>query len=464
MSLASFAPGESRTILRLALPIMATQLAMVGMGTLDTVMSGYVSTLDLAGVAIGAAIWTPVWLFLAGLMVALSSSVARANSGSRHDDVPKLLQAGIALGLIWGVVLGLLLILIACGLPLWIEDKTSAEVAMYYLIVFSPAMPASGLFLALRFHAEALNEPGQVTRIMLTGLALNVPLNFLFIHGISLGDVQILPALGGVGCGVASSVVFTFMALTLLRNTRKRRLPQGFHLWQNLWSLTEPARKRSLMEMNRIGVPIGIALFFEVSLFTATALFLTDLGPVVVAGHQVAINVSSITFMFPLSISLALTVRVGHYLGMNDFAGARYCALTGIGMNLVIALLNASAIWLGADTIAGLYSPDPAVVAMGASLLIYAALFQIPDTIQVATAGALRAYEDTFAVMVITFIAYWVIGFCSGWYLAYLRDEPLGAAGFWIGLIIGLTSAAVALMIRLRMVGQRHIAAVEAAG
>ena len=464
MSLASFAPGESRTILRLALPIMATQLAMVGMGTLDTVMSGYVSTLDLAGVAIGAAIWTPIWLFLAGLMVALSSSVARANSGSRHDDVPKLLQAGIALGLIWGVVLGLLLILIACGLPLWIEDKTSAEVAMYYLIVFSPAMPASGLFLALRFHAEALNEPGQVTRIMLTGLALNVPLNFLFIHGISLGDVQILPALGGVGCGVASSVVFTFMALTLLRNTRKRRLPQGFHLWQNLWSLTEPARKRSLMEMNRIGVPIGIALFFEVSLFTATALFLTDLGPVVVAGHQVAINVSSITFMFPLSISLALTVRVGHYLGMNDFAGARYCALTGIGMNLVIALLNASAIWLGADTIAGLYSPDPAVVAMGASLLIYAALFQIPDTIQVATAGALRAYEDTFAVMVITFIAYWVIGFCSGWYLAYLRDEPLGAAGFWIGLIIGLTSAAVALMIRLRIVGQRHIAAVEAAG
>ena len=191
------------------------------------------------------------------------------------------------------------------------------------------------------------------------------------------------------------------------------------------------------------------------SLFTATALFLTDLGPVVVAGHQVAINVSSITFMFPLSISLALTVRVGHYLGLNDYAGARLCALTGIGMNLVIALMNASAIWLGADAIAGLYSPDPAVVAMGASLLIYAALFQIPDTIQVATAGALRAYEDTFVIMVITFIAYWVIGFCSGWYLAYLRDEPLGAAGFWIGLIIGLTAAAIALMTRLHRVSRR---------
>ena len=462
MSFASFAAGESRTLLRLALPIMATQLAMVGMGTLDTVMSGYVSTLDLAGVAIGAAIWTPVWLFLAGLMVALSSSVARANSAQRHDDVPKLLQAGIVLGLLWGTLLGLLLVLIGWGLPLWIEDKTSADVAMFYLLAIAPAFPSSGLFLALRFHAEALNEPGQVTRIMLTGLALNVPLNFLFIHGITLGDVQLLPALGGIGCGVASSVVFTFMALALLRNTRKRRLPVGFPLWQDVWSL-EASRKRSLMEMNRIGVPIGIALFFEVSLFTATALFLTDLGPVVVAGHQVAINVSSITFMFPLSISLALTVRVGHYLGMNDFAGARYCALTGIGMNLVIALLNASVIWLGADTIASLYSPDPAVVTMGASLLVYAALFQIPDTIQVATAGALRAYEDTFAVMLITFVAYWVIGFCSGWYLAYLRDEPLGAAGFWIGLIIGLTAAAVALITRLRIVGQRHIRAAQTA-
>lgn len=455
MSFARFAPAESRTILRLALPIMATQLAMVGMGTLDTVMSGYVSTLDLAGVAIGAAIWTPIWLFLAGLMVALSSSVSRAHSGSRHEEVPKLLQSGIALGLIWGLLLGLALILIGWGLPYWIEDRTSADVAKYYLMVFAPAMPASGLFLALRFHAEALNEPGQVTRIMLTGLALNVPLNFLFIHGISIGDTSLLPGLGGVGCGVASSIVFTFMALTLLHNTRKRRLPQGFPLWQDVWSFSDPMRKRSLMEMNRIGVPIGIALFFEVSLFTATALFLTDLGPVVVAGHQVAINVSSITFMFPLSISLALTVRVGHYLGLNDYAGARLCALTGIGMNLVIALMNASAIWLGADAIAGLYSPDPAVVAMGASLLIYAALFQIPDTIQVATAGALRAYEDTFVIMVITFIAYWVIGFCSGWYLAYLCDEPLGAAGFWIGLIIGLTAAAIALMTRLHRVSRR---------
>ncbi|MEC8443105.1 MAG: MATE family efflux transporter, partial [Pseudomonadota bacterium] len=152
----------------------------------------------------------------------------------------------------------------------------------------------------------------------------------------------------------------------------------------------------------------------------------------------------------PLSLGMALTVRVGHHLGRGHTDAARRCAWLGVRLNLALALINASVILLGREHIAALYSPDADVVAIGAALLLYAALFQIPDAIQIAAAGALRAYEDTVMVMVITFIAYWIAGLGTGWTLAYLLADPMGAAGFWSGLIAGLTTAAIALLLRLR--------------
>lgn len=444
----SFKAQEAKAIGRLTLPILATQLAQVGMGTIDTLMSGYVSTQDLAAVAIGSAVWTPIWLFLAGILVALSPAVARLSGKHQTEARERLLGSGLSLGLISGCVFGAITAAIALAIPTFVDDQHTAYVASRYLLAIALAMPVSGIFLALRFYAEALGDATHVTRIMIAGLVLNVPVNAVLIYG-WFG----LPELGGIGCGIGSGLVVLFMSLALYLNTRKHRGGPDFRLLRSL----RRSRVGEINALAKVGLPIGVAIFFEVSLFTVIALFLTDLGPVVVAGHQVALNVSSVTFMLPLSLGMALTVRVGYHLGRGDNRAAATTSWLGVGLNLALALFNATLILSGAGFIAGLYSPDPEVVAIGTALLMYAALFQISDAIQIATAGSLRGYEDTFAVMVITFFAYWVIGFGSGWYLAYEHSSPMGAAGFWIGLIAGLSFAAAALLWRLRIISRLHI-------
>lgn len=417
------------------------------MGTADTLMSGYVSTRDLAAVAIGTSLWMPVWLFLAGVLVALSPLAARLNAARQHGQLPHLLAAALWLGIVLGTIAGILLWIGSLQLPAIVDDPVTARIAADYTLAIAIGMPGAGIFLAYRFYAEALNQPAQVTRIMLTGLALNIPVNAFLVYG-WLG----LPAMGGAGCGVGSSLIFVGMAMAIAHNTRKKRLPQDYPLWSQV---LKPAAGQ-VREMLRIGIPIGIAIFFEVSLFTAIALFLTELGPDVVAGHQVALNLTSLTFMIPLSVGMALTVRVGHWLGAGEQQLARQTAWLGITLNLCFALVNATLMILFSAHIAGLYSPDPSVVAIASGLMMFGAVFQISDSTQVAAAGALRGYHDTLAVMLITFVAYWLIGLGLGYWFAFHAPQPMGAAGFWTGLVIGLTCAALALSYRLYRISHRQ--------
>ncbi len=442
----TFRNQELRALLKLTLPILATQLAQIGMGTIDTLMSGYVSTRDLAAVAIGTSLWLPTWLFLAGVLVALSPLAARLNASSLHNRLPVLLSSALWVGIVLGSIAGIILSLASLALPSIVDDPVTANIASHYTMAIAVGMPGAGIFLAYRFYAEALNEAAQVTRIMLSGLLLNVPANAIFVYG-WFG----LPELGGVGCGIGSSIIFAGMAFAMARNTRRKRLPADYPLWQHVAKPLYPQVK----EILKIGIPIGIAIFFEVTLFTVIALLLTGLGPSVVAGHQVALNISSLTFMIPLSVGMALTVRVGHWLGSGETTLARRTAWLGIGLNLGVALFNATLMLLFASHLAGLYSPDPAVVKTAATLMIFAAIFQLSDAIQVGAAGALRGYHDTFAVMLITFVAYWIIGLGSGYWLAFYADTPYGAPGFWTGLILGLTAAAIALAVRLYRVSHR---------
>lgn len=437
----SVSSREIRYLIRLTLPILATQLAQVGMGTIDTIMSGHVSTEDLAAVAIGTSLWMPVWLFISGVLVALSPLTSALNAGQRQDDLAKLFSSALWCGIALGILAAGLLWAGSFILDYYIDDPRTSFVAKNYVRAIASGMPIAGVFLACRFFAEALGQPGKVTRIMLTGLALNVPANSLFIYG-WFG----LPQLGGIGCGIGSALVFAGMSWALLQDTKKHRLPKDFPLWSNVFKPVVSHVKDIL----KIGVPIGVAIFFEVSLFVVIALFLTELGPTIVAGHQVALNVSSLTFMIPLSIGMALTVRVSHWRGRGDLKLARKVSWLGVRLNLVLAIFNASLIVLFSAFIAGIYSPDPDVVSTAAGLLLFAAVFQLSDAVQVAASSALRAYHDTFMVMVITFFAYWFVGLGGGYWLAYQAPTPMGAAGFWTGLILGLTTAAVLLSLRLR--------------
>lgn len=452
----SFQKRELRNLITLSLPILATQLAQVGMGTVDTLMSGHVSTEDLAAVAIGTSVWTPVMLFMSGVLVALSPLTSALHAAKRRDDQQQLLAAALWSAVTLGFIAALLLFGASFLLESYIDDAKTAYVSANYVRAVAIGMPAMSVFLAFRYYTEALGQPGKVTRIMLFGLLLNIPLNALFIYG-WFG----LPKLGGIGCGVGSAIVFMVLAFILGRDTQKHRLAPGFPLWKEMWRPLAGHVK----DIFKIGIPIGAAIFFEVSLFVVIALFLTVLGPTVVAGHQVALNLSSLTFMLPLSMGMALTVRVSYWRGQQQPVLAKATAWLGIKANFIVSIFNASLIVILANYIARLYSPDPQVVSIATGLLYFAAVFQLSDAVQVAAASALRAYHDTFTVMLITCFAYWLVGLGSGYWLAYIVDFPVlsflpagpyGAQGFWVGLILGLTTAAILLSLRLHKISRNN--------
>jgi MATE family multidrug resistance protein len=215
-----------------------------------------------------------------------------------------------------------------------------------------------------------------------------------------------------------------------------------------------------------IGLPIGIAVFAESSIFAVIALLIGSLGATVVAGHQIALNFSSLVFMIPYSLGMAVTVRVGQALGREEPREARFAAGVGMGTALAYACLSASLMLLLREPIAAIYTADPTVIHVAAMLIVYSALFQFSDAIQVTAAGALRGYQDTRVTMILTLFAYWGIGLPVGYALG-LTDwfgTPSGPSGLWQGLIVGLSCAALMLSIRLARSARKRIRISHSAG
>ena len=282
------------------------------------------------------------------------------------------------------------------------------------------------------------------------GLLLNIPANYIFING-HFG----LPAMGGVGCGWATALVMVFMMIAMCIWVRWAPYYQSSQVFVRFEWPQRPAQKGLLA----LGLPIGISIFAEASLFSVIALLIGGLGANVVAGHQVALNFSSLVFMVPYSLAMATTVRVGQALGAERPRDARFSAGVAMATGLLCACVSASYMFLLREQIARIYTPDTAVLAVATSLIVYAAIFQFSDAIQVTAAGALRGFQDTRITMLITLFSYWGVGLPIG-YILGLTDKlgaAQGPAGLWQGLIVGLSCAAILLGIRLHKIARQHI-------
>jgi len=271
----------------------------------------------------------------------------------------------------------------------------------------------------------------------LLGLALLGPVGYVLMYG-RLG----FPPLGALGSGIATACVFWIEALAFLAYIATRHHYRALALFSHF----DRPKPQAIGELLRIGVPMGVSLFMEASLFVAVALAIGTLGTDVVASHQIAINVASVTFMVPLGIAMATTVRVGHAVGRGDAEGVRDAGLVGLGLTLIAQGVSAALMLTIPEHIAGLYTEDTGVIVLAAQLLILAGLFQFSDGLQVAASGALRGLKDTRVPMLITTFAYWGVGMPVGWWLAFRAG--LGARGMWMGLIAGLSMAAVLLTTR----------------
>ena len=284
-------------------------------------------------------------------------------------------------------------------------------------------------------------KPGMVMGFI--GLLVNIPVNYIFIYG-HFG----MPELGGVGCGVATAAVYWVMFLAMVSYIKRARSMRDIRNEKGT-AKPDPAVMKRLIQL---GLPIALALFFEVTLFAVVALLVSPLGIVDVAGHQIALNFSSLMFVLPMSLAAAVTIRVGYRLGQGSTLDAQTAARTGLMVGVCMATLTAIFTVSLREQIALLYNDNPEVVTLAAHLMLLAAVYQISDSIQVIGSGILRGYKDTRSIFYITFTAYWVLGLPSGYILALtdLVVEPMGPAGFWIGFIIGLTSAAIMMMLRMR--------------
>lgn len=441
---------ELRTLLALATPIIIAQLAYTAVGFVDTVMSGRYSARDLAAVALGNSIWVPVFLLMTGILLATTPKVAQRFGGGQHAEIGPLVRQALWLALAVGALAGGLLWNAEFVLHLMKVDADLIEPTMGYLHGVAFGMPCVALFHVVRCYSDGLGRTRPAMVVGLLGLLANIPLNYVLIYG-KLG----LSPLGSTGCGWATALAMLFMLLGMLWWIRRApayaaTTPLQRFDWPD-WTLI----KRLL----GIGLPIGIAVFAESSIFAVIALLIGGLGATVVAGHQIALNFASLVFMIPYSIGMAATVRVGQALGRGDPREARFAAGVSIVTALAYACVSATCMLLMLEPIARIYSSAPEVIEVAVALIVYAALFQFSDAIQVTAAGALRGYQDTRATMILTLFAYWGIGLPVGYLLGLteLLGAASGPAGLWQGLIVGLTCAALMLTLRLKSSARRRI-------
>ena len=441
---------------RLAGPLIGGQLTMVGMNTVDTVMAGRLDAEALGGVALGSSVWASIMLFSTGVLMILAPSIAQAEGAGETGRVAPLTRQTLWVGL----GLTVLAIAVAANMRPFLEllrvDPAIVPGAVGYLRGLCWGVPAWAAYMVLRNMSEGLGATRPTLYFGLLGLAVNVPADWLLMYG-RLG----LPALGAAGCGYATAAVWwaqvAGMAIYVARHPRYRRL--------ELFARLEPPEREAIGRILALGLPVGVMWLMEVSMFTMAALLIGSMGTIMVGAHQVTINFAAITFMVPLGLSMASSVRVGRAVGRRDPPGVRRAARAGLALALGAQTVSASLMLLVPAAIARIYTSNPQIIAVVVQLLFLAAIFQISDGIQVSCSGILRGLNDTRVPMLITVVAYWLVGLPLGAVLGFRFG--LDARGMWMGLIAGLTAAAILLALRYRAMSARLpavLAAPPAAG
>lgn len=441
--------AEMKRTLHLAAPVMIGQLAVFSMNFVDTVMSGRLPNKDvaLAGLGIGGALWSAQLMFILGVLMAVQPSVAQLDGAGRK------IEAGVYTRQVFWIA-------IAFAIPFWFIcyysepllsafaiDPLIVPTAAGYLRAISWGTPALCLTFLLRFFSEGSGHTRLTMLYGVLGALLNIPLNYVLMFG-KLG----FPAMGTVGCGIASAIVMWVSFLMLLGYILLHSHFREFRLFARFdW----PDRAQILDHL-KVGVPIAVAIFVEGSLFVGAALLIGRLGPVPAASHLIAINFSALVFMIPIGLASAISIRVGNAIGRGEPDAARYAGIIGIVIVLGFQTVSALLMLLFPEVIVSIYTDDVVVAPLAVSLLFYAAIFQYSDGIQICAAGALRGYKDTRAPMVYTIISFWIIGMTLGYYLTF--NAGLGPAGMWIGMIAGLSVAAVLMLARFNRSSLRLIA------
>lgn len=432
----------------IVLPILVTQVSLYMMTFFDILMTGRYDTYHLAGVTIGSSFWVPVYTGLAGILMGLTPIIAQYIGARLHDEVRPSVQQGLYVSVaLAAIVFAIILFAVAPILEAMPLEAEVRIVAADYLKGMSFGLLPLFAYTVLRSFFDALGATRVSMFIILLSAPINIFINYLLIYG-NWG----FPELGGAGAGYASGITYWLVFFIACFVAWKRKPFKKFALF-NGW---EKVSFRKWKVILFIGVPIGISIFVETSIFSAVTLMMSNYSTAVISAHQIALNFTSLLYMLPLSISMGATILVGQAVGAGQMRDAKQYSYLSVGLAIAFSFVSIAILLVFRAPIASMYTTDGQIIGLATQFFIYAALFQMSDAIQAPVQGALRGYKDVNMTFVMAIVSYWVLGLPIGYMMATFTE--LGPYGYWVGLIAGLTVGAITLTGRLIFIQKKKFA------
>lgn len=439
-----FVKKDIKKLLSVMIPILVAQVSTAGVTFINTTMAGHASADDLAGVSVGAGLFYPLLASIIGLLMAGTPLMAQLIGRKERESLPFIVRSGMVIGLsVWALFTAAYFFFIDDLLASLALEAAVEHIARYYLMTMIGVVFFLALMIPLRCLTDTAGSTSISMKLFLMAPVINGIFNYLFIYG--HGG---MPALGGIGAGLATMMTYGFLLGLFLLVVMKSKDLGGRQIFSSL-----ALRSKDLREYLVVGVPSGLSIFMEMSLFSLIIVFLSRYGTDALAAYQIADNFASLVYMLPVSCSMALTILIATAVGAGDMTLARRYKKAGFVVAMAGAMMTASFTVLFRNSIGSVYTDDAAVALIAGQFLIYSAGWQLFDAISTPIQGILRGLKDTRISFVLMVLAYW--GGCFPMSLFLDSHTALGADSFWLGLDFGVGCSAFLMILRLLYVERK---------
>lgn len=439
-----FVKKDIKKLLSVMIPILVAQVSTAGVTFINTTMAGHAGADDLAGVSVGAGLFYPLLASIIGLLMAGTPLMAQLIGRKERESLPFIVRSGMVIGLsVWSLFTAAYFFFIDDLLASLALEAAVEHIARYYLMTMIGVVFFLALMIPLRCLTDTAGSTSISMKLFLMAPVINGIFNYLFIYG--HGG---MPALGGIGAGLATMMTYGFLLGLFLLVVMKSKDLGGRQIFASL-----ALRSKDLREYLVVGVPSGLSIFMEMSLFSLIIVFLSRYGTDALAAYQIADNFASLVYMLPVSCSMALTILIATAVGAGDMTLARRYKKAGFVVAMAGAMMTASFTVLFRNSIGSVYTDDAAVALIAGQFLIYSAGWQLFDAISTPIQGILRGLKDTRISFVLMVLAYW--GGCFPMSLFLDSHTALGADSFWLGLDFGVGCSAFLMILRLLYVERK---------
>ena len=439
-----FVKKDIKKLLSVMIPILVAQVSTAGVTFINTTMAGHAGADDLAGVSVGAGLFYPLLASIIGLLMAGTPLMAQLIGRKERESLPFIVRSGMVIGLsVWALFTAAYFFFIDDLLASLALEAAVEHIARYYLMTMIGVVFFLSLMIPLRCLTDTAGSTSISMKLFLLAPVINGIFNYLFIYG--HGG---MPALGGIGAGLATMMTYGFLLGLFLLVVMKSKDLGGRQIFASL-----ALRSKDLREYLVVGVPSGLSIFMEMSLFSLIIVFLSRYGTDALAAYQIADNFASLVYMLPVSCSMALTILIATAVGAGDMTLARRYKKAGFVVAMGGAMMTASFTVLFRNSIGSVYTDDAAVALIAGQFLIYSAGWQLFDAISTPIQGILRGLKDTRISFILMVLAYW--GGCFPMSLFLDSHTALGADSFWLGLDFGVGCSAFLMVLRLLYVERK---------